>query len=106
MTHFSCFVCSVSILERVVPLITEALVEATAEGTRRGHLARELVPLLTSATGILHKLFSLAASRPDHREILASVRISYLDTLKKRIFCHLPFRCTKPMQSLSAFFPR
>ncbi len=45
------------ILERVVPLITEAVVEATAAGgsERRGFLARELVPLLASATNILHR---------------------------------------------------
>jgi hypothetical protein len=53
--HFPYF--AVSILERVVPLITEAVVEATAAGggERRGFLARELVPLLASATNILHR---------------------------------------------------
>ena len=78
----------------MVPLITEAVVEATGGGnsSRRGHLARELVPLLTSATGILHKLVSLAASRPDHQEILGTARDRYLDTLKRRMFCHMPFR--------------
>jgi hypothetical protein len=78
-------------LERVVPLITEAVVEAT-DGSRRGHLARELVPLLTSAAGILHKLLSLTSSRPDQEQLLVRARESYLDMLTKRIFSHMPFR--------------
>ncbi len=38
------------------------------------------------------RLLSLAASQPDHAAIIATVRDTHFHTLKKRIFCHLPFR--------------
>jgi len=78
-------------VDKILPLILDSWIEATAKETdRKSFLKNEVYALLKSVAGILENLANYAETRMSS-ELISRIREKYLSELNLRIFAFIPF---------------
>ena len=83
------------ITDKIVPLILDSWVEATAESKNKriGFLSNDVFPLLEHISGILEKLvaYSQVSRYTGDDTVLDRLKRKYFVDLNSRLLCHLPY---------------